>query len=119
MVEALRNAVGMGELRCHYQPKVDTATGQVVGAEALVRWQHPVSGLLAPADFLPLAEQAGLMRPITESVLDMALGECRRWHSAGNPIGLAVNVSVTDLLDPTLPRRVVELLARMVWKRNG
>jgi diguanylate cyclase len=106
----LRAAVDAGELEVHFQPKVDVASGRAVGAEALVRWLHPERGLLYPDAFLPAAEQAGLMRPLTLVVLDRALAACGRWTAAGRDLGVAVNLSASNLLDASLPVQVAQLL---------
>jgi diguanylate cyclase (GGDEF)-like protein len=108
----LRAAVDAGELEVHFQPKVEVATGRVVGAEALVRWPHAERGLLFPDAFLPAAEQAGLMRPLTLAVLDRALAACGRWTAAGRELGVAVNLSASNLLDASLPDQVDRLLRR-------
>ncbi len=109
-IEQLREAIGAGQLVCHFQPQVATGSGRVVGAEALVRWHHPTRGLLAPAEFVPLAEQAGLISLLSRAVLDYALAECRKWHDAGHQFSVAVNLAVSDLLDTTLPGTVAGLL---------
>nr|WP_239521124.1 bifunctional diguanylate cyclase/phosphodiesterase [Blastococcus saxobsidens] len=108
----LRRAIREGELVVHYQPRVALAGGRVLGVEALVRWQHPVHGLVPPAQFVPLAEQTGLVQPLTEAVLDQALAACRRWHDQGLRLTVSVNLSARSLLDVGLPDRVAELLAR-------
>jgi diguanylate cyclase (GGDEF)-like protein len=77
----LPEAITNGQIVTYYQPKLDLATGAITGAEALVRWDHPQFGLLGPGAFLPLAEQTGLMRPLTLRVLDDALGQCARWQA--------------------------------------
>lgn len=110
IAEELRNALGQGELTCHYQPKVSFADGKVRSVEALVRWQHPTRGLLPPDQFLPLAEQTGLMRPLTEAVLEIALAQARRWRDDGVRLIVAVNLSATNLLDVELPAEVARLL---------
>jgi diguanylate cyclase (GGDEF)-like protein len=107
----LRAAVEEGALEVHFQPKVDVADGRVVGAEALVRWPHPERGFLSPDVFLPAAEQAGLMRPLTLIVLDGALAACGRWLAAGRDVGVAVNLSASNLLDASLPHEVAARLA--------
>jgi diguanylate cyclase (GGDEF)-like protein len=107
----LRAAVEAGNLEVHFQPKVEVATGRVVGAEALVRWPHAERGLLYPDAFLPAAEQAGLMRPLTLVVLERALAACGRWTAAGRELGVAVNLSASNLLDASLPD---EVAARLV-----
>ena len=76
LIGELPDAIEHGQIVVYYQPKFDLASGEIAGAEALVRWQHPQFGLLGPGAFLPLAEQTGLMRPLTLRVLDDALGQC-------------------------------------------
>jgi diguanylate cyclase (GGDEF)-like protein len=110
LLEALRAGLARGELVCHYQPKITVATGSTDSVEALVRWQHPERGLLAPDTFLPLAEQAGLMRPLTLAVLHIALRDASRWRRAGHDVSVAVNLSVTNLLDVELASDVAALL---------
>jgi diguanylate cyclase (GGDEF)-like protein len=110
LLEAFRAGLARGELVCHYQPKITTATGATNSVEALVRWQHPERGLLAPDTFLPLAEQASLMRPLTLAVLHIALRDASRWRRAGHDVSVAVNLSVTNLLDVELASDVAALL---------
>ncbi|MBE3074204.1 MAG: diguanylate cyclase, partial [Actinobacteria bacterium] len=99
LVGDLRRALGRGELVLYYQPKVSVATGEVVGAEALVRWQHPVHGLILPDAFIPLAERTRLIDPLTRYVLDAALVQARIWMDAGRPLKIAVNLSAHNLHD--------------------
>jgi len=106
----LRGAIAGGELALHYQPKVELATGRVRRVEALVRWQHPRRGLLPPAQFIPLAEQSGLMGPLTLWVLGEALRQCARWRQAGLALGVNVNLSMANLHDPALPEAIAGLL---------
>jgi diguanylate cyclase len=106
MMHELRSALESDELVCHFQPKFDLRTGRVVGAEALVRWRHPERGLLMPDTFLPMAEQMGLMRALTDTVLELALTQCRGWRQRGHDLTVAVNVSATNLLDADLSPRV-------------
>lgn len=99
----LRRAIENEELRLYFQPKVDARNGAVVGAEALVRWQHPERGLLGPAEFIPLAEQSGLILPLTRWVLEDACRQLRRWSDANLPvIPLSVNLAAPSLVDTTL-----------------
>jgi diguanylate cyclase (GGDEF)-like protein len=105
----LRDALDAGELVLHYQPKAEIATGAVRGVEALVRWAHPRRGLLAPQEFLPLAEQSGLGRALTAFVIDRALAEIAE---SGLDLTVAVNLGPADLLDLGLPSEVKRLLRR-------
>ncbi|TML92045.1 MAG: EAL domain-containing protein [Actinobacteria bacterium] len=111
MAGELRRALDGRELIVHYQPKVELATGRVIGAEALVRWQHPRHGLVLPDKFVPVAEQTGLIDALSRYVLAAALGECRRWREAGFDMGVAVNLSTRNLVDVSLPDDVRLLLA--------
>jgi len=112
LVGELRRALEDGELVLHYQPKVDLASGLPAGVEALVRWQHPVRGLLPPGEFIPLAEHTTLIAPLTLHVMDQALAQARRWDAEGTPVAVSVNVSVRNLLDGAFPDHVASLLAR-------
>jgi diguanylate cyclase (GGDEF)-like protein/PAS domain S-box-containing protein len=109
----LRKAIGRGELRVHYQPEVWLETGRVYGVEALVRWQHPTRGLLAPGEFIPVAEDSGLIVALGEWVLREACRQVRIWqhdvHGAA-ALSLAVNVSPRQLADPHLCEVVAHAL---------
>ena len=111
-VEELRAAIASEQFVLHYQPKVALADERVVGVEALVRWQHPTRGLLGPHLFLPQLERAGLMQSLTVSLLNQALAQWRAWELAGTSTTVAVNLSVSDLLDPSLPYQVARALER-------
>jgi diguanylate cyclase (GGDEF)-like protein len=113
----LRQALAGGELVLHYQPKVAVAGGEVTGVEALVRWEHPRHGLLAPAEFLPLAERAGMMGDLTRWVIDEALRQARAWQDVGVGVPIAVNLAAANILDAALPDAVAEMLAR--WDVPG
>ena len=93
-----------------YQPKIDLRSQRVAHVEALLRWQHPVLGNIAPDEFIPLAEHCGLIHEITAFVLAAGLQQASRWRDDGLDIGLAVNLSPMDLLDARLPERVARLL---------
>lgn len=108
----LRRAISEDELVLHYQPKVSLNTRRLVSVEALARWRHPRRGLLAPDLFIPMAEQSGLIKPLTEWVLDAALRQASAWQQRGFTIPVAVNVSVQNLHDPALASTIVALLAR-------
>ncbi|WP_337061721.1 putative bifunctional diguanylate cyclase/phosphodiesterase [Kineococcus sp. G2] len=110
----LRRGIADGELRVHYQPRVAVHDGSVAGVEALVRWQHPVRGLLAPVEFIDLAEQSGLVRELGARVLDTAVEQAARWaRDPGTPaIEVAVNLSTRQLTDPGLVGSVTATLNR-------
>ena len=110
MVHDLRQAIDTGQLAVHYQPLLDLLTGGVRGVEALVRWRHPEHGPIVPDEFIPLAEQTGLIVPLTELVLRTSLQQCRTWRAAGAGIGIAVNVSARSLLDLHFPDLVQRML---------
>jgi len=110
LIGDLRAAIERDELLLHYQPKVALASGAVVGVEALVRWQHPRQGLVLPDRFIPLAEQGGLINPLTRWVLAAALQQCRAWQDAGMDIPVAVNLSMRNLQNPRLAETAAELL---------
>jgi EAL domain-containing protein (putative c-di-GMP-specific phosphodiesterase class I) len=108
----LRNALGNGQLLLHYQPKFDIGSGEIIGAEALVRWCHPERGLVPPAEFIPLAEATGLVVQVGEWVLEAACAQAQQWKERGlPPIRLAVNVSAREFTS-ALPGRVRETLER-------
>lgn len=107
----LRKALEQGELLIHYQPKVSLADGAVVGVEALLRWFHPDLGLVPPAEFIPLAEETGLIVPIGAWVLRTALAQLRRWHRAGHEgLQLAVNLSARQFQEKDLVATVAAAL---------
>jgi diguanylate cyclase (GGDEF)-like protein len=112
LVEELREAVESGEFILHYQPQIDLQTGEISAVEALLRWPHPRLGLIPPLDFLPLAEEAGLMPSLTEMVLDRALAQCAAWRAGGRQLAVSVNISPSNLLDPEFCVLVPDLLAR-------
>jgi diguanylate cyclase (GGDEF)-like protein len=110
LVGELREALHQGQLVVHYQPKVTIETRTVEGVEALVRWNHPQRGRINPDEFIPLAEQTGLIKPLTMFVLEQALRQCHTWHQGGHQIGVAVNLSTRVLQDAHLPQDVARLL---------
>jgi diguanylate cyclase len=106
----LRFAIDNNELILHYQPKVDILSHDVTGVEALVRWNHPTRGLLAPDSFIPLAESTGLLGPLTDWVLSRAIADAAHWQRGRLPIAVAVNVSPRSLLSGNLTTSIVGLL---------
>jgi diguanylate cyclase (GGDEF)-like protein len=110
-MEELRTALTDGQLEVHLQPQVRLDDGRVVGAEALVRWNHPTRGLLSPAELLPAAEQAGLLRPLTDTVIELALAAAARWYGTRS-VPVSVNLSAANVTDLDLPGKVALALVR-------
>ena len=108
----LRHAIARDELMLHFQPKLHAGSGALAGVEALLRWQHPVRGLVSPATFIPVAERFGLIGELGLWVLDAACRQVRLWHEAGVDVPVAVNLSAHQLRQPDLERRVREALVR-------
>ncbi|CAA9485695.1 MAG: diguanylate cyclase/phosphodiesterase (GGDEF & EAL domains) with PAS/PAC sensor(s), partial [uncultured Solirubrobacteraceae bacterium] len=108
----LRSAIDGGQMVLHYQPQLDLATGRLIAAEGLMRWDHPTRGLIPPDVFITLAENTGAIRQLTSRALVLAVSECRRWRQTGLSIGVSVNVSAQDALDEDLPHEIERLLAR-------
>jgi diguanylate cyclase (GGDEF)-like protein len=108
----LRQALAHDELVLYYQPQVDLVTNAIVGVEALARWQHPQRGLLEPIEFVPAAEESGLIEPLTDWVLERALRDQQGWLASGVDWRVSVNVSARNLSGPTFADRVMSILAR-------
>ena len=106
MLGDLRSAIEDGLLHFDLQPKLDLSTGTVVGAEALVRWTHPVRGIVSPAQFVRIAEDTGLIKQLTDLMLQRGISALREVHERGYHLGLSVNLSTHDLLDRRLSERV-------------
>jgi diguanylate cyclase (GGDEF)-like protein len=111
MDSSLRRALERNELLVYYQPKADTRSGCVTGMEALVRWKHPVRGMISPLEFIPLAEETGLIKPIGEFVLRTACAQTREWLAAGAPdLRIAVNISGVQLKEKGFSDTVAAVL---------
>ena len=110
----LRRALEQRELVLYYQPKAILANGEVNAVEALLRWQHPERGLVPPDEFIPIAQQTGLIKPLTLYVIDAALRQCRAWLEDGLTLAIAVNLSARNLVDGEFPNHVAGLLER--WR---
>ncbi len=110
LIADLHRAINGTGLFLAYQPKIDLQRGRISGVEALLRWQHPSRGLLQPDAFIPLAEHIGLIKELTLWVLDAALAQSQAWARDGIDLGIAVNLSVRNLLDLDLPDHVGRLL---------
>jgi diguanylate cyclase len=112
LIADLRADVHARDLVLHYQPKINLRSGEISGAEALLRWPHPDRGMIPPNEFIPLAEQTGVMRPLTEFVLDQAVRQAAAWRTEGLELDIAINVSATSLLDGGWTDAVTATLAR-------
>src|SRR5438552_5972042 len=108
----LRGAVEENQLVLHYQPKARLSDGEITSVEALVRWMHPWYGMVAPSEFIPLAERTGVMRSLTIKVLEQALRQWRTWTDVGVGLGVAVNISTQNFHDLLLPDEIHQLLTR-------
>jgi diguanylate cyclase (GGDEF)-like protein len=111
----LRQALPLNQFRVYYQPLIHSQTQEVTGFEALVRWQHPTRGFVSPAEFVPLAEEIGLIHELGEWVARTAIRDCARWPA---PISVAVNISPIQLLSPALPAMISDALAKAKLPAN-
>jgi diguanylate cyclase (GGDEF)-like protein len=112
LLSEVRGALGRGEFLLAYQPQIALPSGRITGVEALVRWQHPVHGLLAPPRFIPLIEQTALIGPLTLALIDQALGQLVRWRKLGIDVQMSVNLSARNLADVELPQQIAGILER-------
>ena len=112
LVSDLKSAVADNQLQMWLQPKFSISTGKAIGAEALVRWQHPVRGFVSPAEFVPFAEQTGHITLVTHWMLQQAVATLTTWASSHPHLSIAVNVSTRDLQDPSFATRVKNLVER-------
>ena len=114
LVVEMRGAIERHEFELYYQPKMHLRSGLMTRAEVLLRWNHPRRGTLAPAQFVPIAERTGLIKSITDWILDRALMQVAKWHEGGAPIHVAVNISAKSLQEQSLPSKVQMLLDK--WR---
>jgi diguanylate cyclase (GGDEF)-like protein len=112
LIGDMRQAITNGDFMLVYQPKLALSTGRIVAAEALLRWQHPERGMIAPARFIPFAEQTGFIREITPWLLEAVIRQIALWQAAGLDFAVSANLSALDLLDTGLSTRVAALLER-------
>jgi predicted signal transduction protein with EAL and GGDEF domain len=112
LVGELRAALAQNTLELYYQPQVTMAERRVCGVEALLRWNHPRYGFIAPDEFIPIAEHSGLMVPLTSWVIDTALTQLRKWNQDGLNLAMAVNISARSMADPCLVDEIQALLAK-------
>lgn len=108
--EGLRRAIARGEFVLHFQPLLDLHSGKIASAEALIRWEDPVNGLIAPSDFIPIAEETGLMLPIGRWVIEAALRQAKEWWNSSTPVRVSVNVSTKQFQDPLFFQHLVSAL---------
>ena len=109
---SLRSAIADGEIILYFQPKAELRTGRIIAVEALARWQHPRLGLIGPSEFVPIAEQTGLIGPLTSYVLEAALRQLSVWCKQGEDLSVAVNLSARSFLDTELAAELPRLLER-------
>jgi diguanylate cyclase (GGDEF)-like protein len=112
LITSLRIAILENQLVLHYQPKISLKDHDVIGMEALIRWQHPQHGLVAPNEFIPLAEVSDLIMPLTQWVLGNVLQQMREWHDMGIKANVAANISARNLQDSDLPDKIAALLEK-------
>jgi len=112
LLSEVRGALGRGEFLLAYQPQIELASGRITGVEALVRWQHPEHGLLAPPRFIPLIEQTALIGPLTLALIDQALHQLVSWRELGIDVQMSVNLSARNLSDAELPQQIAGILER-------
>lgn len=108
----LRDAMDNRQITLHYQPIIDMQHAKVWGVEALARWQHPELGLVMPDEFIPLAVQSNLMRPLSQYILRSALQQMSEWQKEGLDLRMSVNLSIHDIQDALLPEKLRELIER-------
>jgi predicted signal transduction protein with EAL and GGDEF domain len=108
----MHNAIKQEQFILYYQPKINFDTGQVCGAEALIRWRHPELGMIPPDEFISIAEKSGLIRQVSEWVINQALQDCSRWRSKGHDVGVSVNISAINLNDKDLSKNIQASLVK-------
>lgn len=108
----LKGAIRTGQLEVYYQPKVIASSEEIVGVEALVRWRHPVRGLLGPGSFIEVAEVTGLIVDLGNTVMDMAIGQCAAFAREGSPLTVSINVSLAQLEQEGFAESVLEMVMR-------
>lgn len=116
LIVEMRKAIERDEFELYYQPKLHLTSGLMTRAEVLIRWNHPKRGLLAPGAFIPIAERTGLIKTMTDWIIDRMLRQCREWHDAGAPVHVAVNISAKSLQEQTLPVKIQAALDK--WRMD-
>jgi len=110
LMSELRQSMSNESLSVYYQPKVNLITGEIDGAEALLRWNHEERGFIPPDEFIPLAEQTGLIQPLTYWVMEQAAKQCAIWKKNGHFLSVSVNVSVNCIHDTLLPEKIIDII---------
>lgn len=118
MGDELRRALSKGQIKAWYQPKVDSATQQLIGVEALVRWEHPDRGVVLPMLFLPVARRAGLMQQLSEVVVTQAISDAARWRRSGLHLNVAINIAPPELLSGAVMPFIYKALSRTSVPRD-
>lgn len=119
LMDHLHTAISSNQLQLHYQPKISLSLNQVVSVEGLIRWYHPEIGLIFPDQFIPIAENSGLIDDLSDWVLEEAFKQWRKWKDIGLKLQVAINLSSRNLANPELPRRVAELCDKYDMHEKG
>ncbi|WP_367606492.1 putative bifunctional diguanylate cyclase/phosphodiesterase [Legionella sp. W05-934-2] len=112
LMSELKRAIELEQLDIYFQPKINLIDGTIYSLEALLRWSHPDFGMINASKFVPIAERTGMVKSLTDHVLNMVFSQAAQWHSEGTNLNIAVNLSAVDLTDPELPDRVKSALER-------
>lgn len=119
LMDHLHTAISSNQLQLHYQPKISLSSNKVVSVEALIRWYHPEIGLIFPDQFIPIAENSGLIDDLSDWVLEQAFAQWKQWQDSGLDLQVAINLSARNLANPELPKRVAELCEQYGMHTNG
>lgn len=112
LMSELREAIETESLELYFQPKIDIATNKVVSAEALLRWNHPQRGFIKPGEFIPLAEQTGLIKPLTQWVIEKSITQCAKWKSKNINVDVSVNIAAQNLHDSKLIHHIRDMMLK-------
>jgi len=119
LMDYLHTALETNQLQLHYQPQISLTNNKVVSVEALIRWYHPELGWIFPDQFIPIAENTGLINKVSDWVLEQAFMQWKKWQSEGIDLQIAINLSARDLANPNLPKRIAELCQQYKMYGNG
>lgn len=112
LMSELKRAIELEQLDIYFQPKINLIDGTIYSLEALLRWSHPDFGMINASKFVPIAERTGMVKSLTDNVLNMVFSQAAEWHKEGTNLNIAINLSAVDLTDPELPDRVKDALER-------